>query len=307
MRPGLAFLALLGAVTVPRAAAQAPALTVIVQSGVPRIQTTGLLADGKFVGLMRSGFPLRLHYRLELWRSRSGWFDQYISEASWDGVARHDPLADDFVLIRTGGSVTRYGTPDDLERGLELPYRVNLKVKGSGNFYFLCRLDVTTLNDTDLEELTRYVQPQRKLGAEPLVDRAADLVERAALRSEPRREHRLAHADVALRAVVGLEAGEQRAMPEMFGALAVAMDAVEHLWSLARSRVRFRGPGAIQHRARGHDPLGRHSRAGLGVHDPPASTRRHEQPHSRRPRHPCDDPGELRGHSASSVANTSPP
>src|SRR2546426_12634368 len=150
LRPGLAFLALLGAVTVPRAAAQAPALTVIVQSGVPRVQTTGLLADGKFVGLLRSGFPLRLHYRLELWRSRSGWFDQYISEASWDAVARHDPLADDFVLIRTGGSVTRYGTPDDLERGLELPYRVNLKVKGSGNFYFLCRLDVTTLNDTDL-------------------------------------------------------------------------------------------------------------------------------------------------------------
>src|SRR2546422_6463584 len=41
VRPGLAFLALLGAVTVPRAAAQAPALTVIVQSGVPRVQTTG--------------------------------------------------------------------------------------------------------------------------------------------------------------------------------------------------------------------------------------------------------------------------
>src|SRR2546422_6158739 len=65
---------------------------------------------------MRSGFPLRLHYRLELWRSRSGWFDQYISEASWDAAARHDPLADDFVLIRTGGSVTRYGTPADQDR-----------------------------------------------------------------------------------------------------------------------------------------------------------------------------------------------
>src|SRR5207249_4874503 len=74
------------------------------------------------------------------------------------------------------------------------------------------------------------VQPQRKLGAEPLVDRPADLVERAALRGEPRPEHRLAHADVALRAVIGLEAGEQRAMPEMLGALAVAMDAVEYLW-----------------------------------------------------------------------------
>ncbi len=158
MRSGLAFLALLGGVSVARAAAQAPALTVIVQSGVPRVQTTALLADGRFVGLMRSGFPLRLHYRLELWRSRSGWFDQYITEAPWDAVARHDPLADDFVLIRTGGSVARYGTPEDLERAFELPYRVNLKVKGSGNFYFLCRLDVTTLNDTDLEELTRWLK-----------------------------------------------------------------------------------------------------------------------------------------------------
>ena len=158
MRSGLAFLALLGAVTASLAAAQAPALTVIIQSGVPRVQTTGLLADGKFVGLMHSGFPLRLHYRLELWRSRSGWFDQYVGEAPWDAVARHDPLADDFVLIRTGGSVARYGTPEDLERALELPYRVNLKVKGSGNFYFFCRLDVTTLNETDLEELSRFLK-----------------------------------------------------------------------------------------------------------------------------------------------------
>jgi len=158
VRSGLAFLALLGAVTASLAAAQAPALTVIIQSGVPRVQTTELLADGKFVGLMHSGFPLRLHYRLELWRSRSGWFDQYVGEAPWDAVARHDPLADDFVLIRTGGSVARYGTPEDLERALELPYRVNLKVKGSGNFYFFCRLDVTTLNETDLEELSRFLK-----------------------------------------------------------------------------------------------------------------------------------------------------
>jgi hypothetical protein len=159
VRPGLAVLALLGAATASRAPAPAPALTVILQSGVPRIQTTGLLADGKFVGLMRSGFPLRLHYRLELWRSRSGWFDQYISELPWDAVARHDPLADDFVLIRTDGSVARYGAPEDLGRGLEIPYRVDLKVGGgSGNFYYLCRLDVTTLNDTDLEELTRWLK-----------------------------------------------------------------------------------------------------------------------------------------------------
>lgn len=158
MRPGLALLALLGAAALSRAGAQEPALTVTLQQNVARAQTTALLADGKYVALMRSGFPLRLHYRLELWHARSGWFDQFLSDWSWDAVARLDPLAEDFVLIRSGGRVTRYGTADDLERALELPYRVTLKIPASGRFYVLCRLEVTTLNDTDLEEVTRWLK-----------------------------------------------------------------------------------------------------------------------------------------------------
>jgi len=72
--------------------AQSPTLTVTLQNTVPRVRSTGLLTDGKFVGLMRSGFPLRLHYRLELWRERSNWFDQFVREATWDAVARKPHL-----------------------------------------------------------------------------------------------------------------------------------------------------------------------------------------------------------------------
>jgi hypothetical protein len=143
-----------------QASPPAPSLTVTLRSEVPRVQSTGLLADGRFVALMRSGFPLRLHYRLELWRVRSSWFDQFVREVPWDAVARHDPLADDFVLIRTGGSVTRYATPEDLARALEIPYTIPLHppTGNNGRFYFLCRLEVTTLNDTDLEELSRWLK-----------------------------------------------------------------------------------------------------------------------------------------------------
>jgi len=139
--------------------AQSPLLTVTLQSDVPRVRSTGLLADGKFVGLMRSGFPLRLHYRLELWRVRTSWFDQFIREVSWDAVARHDPLADDFVLIRQGGSVSRYATPDELAHALEIPYTVTLQPSPSApaRYYYLARLEVTTLNDTDLQELSRWL------------------------------------------------------------------------------------------------------------------------------------------------------
>ncbi|PYO94160.1 MAG: hypothetical protein DMD62_06910 [Gemmatimonadetes bacterium] len=142
-----------------RLAAQSPTLTVTLQSTLPRVRSTGLLADGKFVGLMRSGFPLRLHYRLELWRVRGSWFDQFIREISWDAVARNDPLADDFVLIRQGGEVTRYATPDELEAALDIPYTVTLRPSGSSSarYYFVARLEVTTLNDTDLQELSRWL------------------------------------------------------------------------------------------------------------------------------------------------------
>ena len=142
------------------AQAPSPTLTVTLQSSVPRVRSTGLLSDGKFVGLMRSGFPLRLHYRLELWRVRASWFDQFVREVSWDAVARNDPLADDFVLIRQGGTVTRYATPEELSASLDIPYVVTLRPSvssGGGRYYFVARLEVTTLNDTDLDELSRWL------------------------------------------------------------------------------------------------------------------------------------------------------
>ena len=156
MRP-LLWGAVVGLLLASTAAAQSPTLTVTLQSNVPRVRSTGLLADGKFVGLMRSGFPLRLHYRLELWKVRASWFDQFVREVSWDAVARNDPLADDFVLIRQGGIVSRYATPEELAAALDIPYVVTLHPSGGGRYYFLARLEVTTLNDTDLQELSRWL------------------------------------------------------------------------------------------------------------------------------------------------------
>ena len=150
--------AVVGLLLASTAAAQSPTLTVTLQSNVPRVRSTGLLTDGKFVGLMRSGFPLRLHYRLELWRVRSSWFDQFVREVAWDAVARNDPLADDFVLIRQGGAISRYTTSEELAAALDIPYVVTLRPAGSGGrYYFIARLEVTTLNDTDLQELSRWL------------------------------------------------------------------------------------------------------------------------------------------------------
>ncbi len=62
------------------------------------------------------------------------------------------------MLIRGNGTVSRHATADDLARALQIPYRIPLGAPGSGRFYFHCRLDLTTLNDTDLAELERWLK-----------------------------------------------------------------------------------------------------------------------------------------------------
>lgn len=136
-----------------------PSLSVTLPDSVtPRVQATALLSDPRFPDLLKSGFPLRLHFRLELWRQRSTWFDQFVSDASWDAVVRHDPLADDFVLYRSTGEVKRFPSPELLETALERPFSVRLFSRSDGRYYYVCRLEVSTLSDSDLDELSRWLK-----------------------------------------------------------------------------------------------------------------------------------------------------
>jgi hypothetical protein len=123
-----------------------------------RIQAQRLLDDGQFVRLLRSGFPLRLHYRAELWRSRANWWDRFVRATEWDVVARHDPLADEFIVLRSGGTSTRHSTVEGLARALEIPHVVTLRADSDARFYYVGRLEVTTLSESDLEELTRWLR-----------------------------------------------------------------------------------------------------------------------------------------------------
>ncbi len=69
---------------------------------------------------------------------------------------RRPPSPGERATARIDGDPPERGAPRP--GALEIPYRVRLAPKTAGKFYFLCRLDVTTLNDTDLEELTRWLK-----------------------------------------------------------------------------------------------------------------------------------------------------
>lgn len=129
----------------------------------PEVRTTsGLLEDERWISMLRSGFPLRMHYRVEMWRSRSAWFDDLQRQVEWDVVVRHEPLLDQYAVntIMPGRArENRYTGIVPLARALEaVVYQIAFRPPGPGEYYYIASLQVSTLSDSDLDELERFLR-----------------------------------------------------------------------------------------------------------------------------------------------------
>jgi hypothetical protein len=133
------------------------------QSGAraPIVRSEHLLGgDSRWLAALRSGLPVRLHYRVEVWRSREGWFDIFARQAEWDVLVRHEPLLDQYTLLTFVGptrSERRYATLDALGAALSFAYQVNVRPSEPGRYYYAGSLQVSTLSDSDLDELERFL------------------------------------------------------------------------------------------------------------------------------------------------------
>lgn len=127
----------------------------------PVVRSPGLLADDRWLGALRSGLPVRLHYRVEVWQSRDGWFDLLVRQTEWDVVVRHEPLLDQYTMLTvTGNRVQerRYATLDALSAALAFSYQVNVRPADRGRYYYAASVELSTLSDTDLDELERFLE-----------------------------------------------------------------------------------------------------------------------------------------------------
>lgn len=127
---------------------------------VPVVRAENLLGDGRWLSTLRSGLPVRLHYRLEIWRSRGGWLDLLTRQTEWDVVVRHEPLLDQYTLLTlfaNRAQERRYATVDALSAALAFAYQVNVRPSSSGRYYYTAVLEVSTLSDSDLDELERFL------------------------------------------------------------------------------------------------------------------------------------------------------
>ncbi|MGH7532858.1 MAG: DUF4390 domain-containing protein [Gemmatimonadales bacterium] len=124
------------------------------------LHTDDLLDDPRIETMLSSEFPIRLHYRLELWRSRT-WFDAFERSVEWDVVIRHEPLLDQYTVATVDVRHTRidhYADRAALAAGLRRLTRIAIQPTTGGQYYYAVALDISTLSDTDIKELERFLQ-----------------------------------------------------------------------------------------------------------------------------------------------------
>ena len=128
----------------------------------PIVRSENLLVpESRWLLALRSGLPVRLHYRVEVWRSRDGWFDNFNRQVEWDVVVRHEPLLDQYTLLTLVGArrqERRYATLDALGAALAFAYQINVSPTEAGSYYYTATLEVSTLSDSDLDELERFLE-----------------------------------------------------------------------------------------------------------------------------------------------------
>jgi hypothetical protein len=123
----------------------------------PLVRVEQVLGDGVLLGALRNGFPVRLAYRLSLWRD--SWpFDRLEREATWDVVVVQEPVSGAFELLRTGGAPERHNTVGSLAAALAMTYTADLLPERGGRHYFVATLDIETLSISELEEVERWLR-----------------------------------------------------------------------------------------------------------------------------------------------------
>jgi hypothetical protein len=132
----------------------------------PTVSSAGLLTDAAMRDLLSNGFPARLHYRLERWKS-GRWFDDLQAASEWDVILKYDVLSKRYqaarVVNQKAHALGEYATLEDAANAAEAPYQttISLPRKGQRGYYNLM-LDVEMLSLSDLDEVERWLRGELK-------------------------------------------------------------------------------------------------------------------------------------------------
>lgn len=138
----------------PAARTQAPPLTVTTPGGAPAVAVGGVLADEALEEAARSGLPLRMRFRVELWRDEL--FDDLVQQDAWTAVLAYEPLERRFLAGTD--SLAAFADYGPARAALERVYLPALTPVRPGRYYYLAFLEIETLSLSDLDELEQWLR-----------------------------------------------------------------------------------------------------------------------------------------------------
>jgi hypothetical protein len=97
----------------------------------PGVSAQNVLGDRRLEELLHSGFPARLHFKVELW-SADGVFDALKSEAEWDVIVRYNPLERRYSAARVVqehvAPLGSYASFDSVQAAVARPCRPSIRL-----------------------------------------------------------------------------------------------------------------------------------------------------------------------------------
>lgn len=126
------------------------------RGGQALLRVGAVLDDPALEEATRSGLPVRLRARIELWRD--GFFDDLIATAAWSAVLLYEPLDELFIVRGPDGRAQQFPTWITARAAIEREIPLTIRPNRSGRYYYLANLEIETLSLSDLEELERWLQ-----------------------------------------------------------------------------------------------------------------------------------------------------
>ncbi len=133
----------------------------------PSVIVHGVLAGGKIRGLLQSAFPARLQFHLELYK-KNRWIDDLKGTTDWDVLVAFDLATHRYSVRRLhdqqSDDLGTFTTLDEAAAAVERPYVPAPigRLERGNSYYYAARLEVTTLDMSDLEAVQRWLSGEAK-------------------------------------------------------------------------------------------------------------------------------------------------
>jgi hypothetical protein len=122
----------------------------------PVIRFPGILDDAELESAARSGLPLRISLRVELWRD--GFIDDLEASEIWNAVILFEPLDRQYIVRMPDDRALRFATFAGARAATESAGTLAVHPRRPGRYYYTATLRVETLSLSDLDELGRWLQ-----------------------------------------------------------------------------------------------------------------------------------------------------